>query len=69
MRAKRKRARGHFPRRRAGWAVHVVFYLILVPVGRVTAARTHVLLQCVVSDHTLATPSFRSYRLASQVKY
>ncbi len=35
----------------------VVFHFLLVAVDRVTAARTHVLLQCSVSDHTLATPS------------
>ena len=42
-----------------------VFHFLLVAVDRVTAARTHVLLQCFVSDHTLATPSYRPYRLAS----
>ncbi len=43
MRAKRKRARGQFPRRRAGWAAHVLsFMILLVAVDRVTAARAHV---------------------------
>ncbi len=66
MRAKRKRVRGQFPRRRAGWAVNVLYFIsfsspltgLLLPVHMV-------LLQCFMSDRTLATPSCRSYRLAT----
>ncbi len=55
MRAKRKRARGQFPRRRAGYAVHVLsFIFLLVAVDRVpltslldvdqsTSSRPHVM--------------------------
>ncbi len=41
------------------------FHFILVAVDQVTAARTYVLLQCFVSDHTLAAPPYRPYRLQS----
>ncbi len=69
MRAKRKRVCGKFLQRRVGWAVLAracdVFHFLLVAVDRVTAARAHVLLQCFVRDQTLATPSYRPYRLAT----
>jgi hypothetical protein len=41
MRAKQKQARGQFLRRCAGWAVHVLsFIVLLAAVNRVIEART-----------------------------
>jgi hypothetical protein len=42
-----------------------VFHFLLIAVDRVIAARTHVFLRCFTSDHAMATPSCRHYRLAA----
>jgi hypothetical protein len=42
-----------------------VFHFLLLAVDLITAARTHVLPQCFVSDRTLTTPSYRPYRIAT----
>ncbi len=68
MRAKRKRVRGQFPRRRAGWAVYVLLFISFSRHRRPDyCSRTHLLLQCFVSDRTLATPSYRPYLLATML--
>ena len=63
MRAKRKRARGQFPRLRAGLAVHVLPFILPSPLGAVnlaTSASAHVplrsstLAHLIESDHAFA---------------